>query len=135
MPSSQRSRLGVQRSRLIHAGGIPQKNEALNRIYANVLNKPVLVPERPITSLGSAIFACVAAGLHGTIEDAQRALCPPYRIVNPDPAAVAVYDRIFPMFRSLYFAMGDPRSASVEVGAILPALRSIAAEARRAAAP
>ncbi|MGH7581783.1 MAG: ribulokinase [Gemmatimonadales bacterium] len=124
---------GVPIRRLIHAGGIPQKNEALNRIYANVLGKPVLVPERPITSLGSAIFACVAAGLHATIEDAQRALCPPYRVVNPDPAAVAVYDRIVPMFRSLYFAMGDPRSAPVEVGAILPALRSIAAEARRAA--
>ena len=37
---------GVPVSRVINAGGIPQKNETLNRVYANVLNKPVLVPER-----------------------------------------------------------------------------------------
>ena len=119
---------GVPINRVIHAGGIPQKNEALNRVYANVLNKPVLVPKRPITSLGSAIFACLAAGLHPTIEAAQRALCPPYRVVEPEPVAVAVYERLYPMFRSLYFAMGDPASAAVNMGDVLPALREIAAE-------
>ena len=86
---------GVPIERVIHAGGIPQKNEVLNQVYANVLNKPVLVPERPITSLGSAIFACVAAGLHPTIEAAQKALCPPYRTVHPEPAAVAIYQQLF----------------------------------------
>ena len=52
---------GVPINRVIHAGGIPHKNTVLNQVYANVFNKPVLVPERLITSLGSAIFACVAA--------------------------------------------------------------------------
>ena len=37
--------------RVINGGGIPQKNEALNQIYANVLNKTVLVPESDVTSL------------------------------------------------------------------------------------
>src|ERR1039458_10010969 len=36
---------GVEIRRVINGGGIPQKNETLNRVYANVLNKPVLVPE------------------------------------------------------------------------------------------
>jgi L-ribulokinase len=121
---------GVPINRLIHAGGIPQKNNVLNQVFANVMNKPVLVPERPITSLGSAIFACVAAGLHPTIAAAQRALCPPYRVVHPEPAAVAVYQRLYPIFRSLYFAMGDPKSAAVSLGDVLPTLRAIAAEAR-----
>jgi L-ribulokinase len=49
--------------RVINAGGIPQKNEVLNRIYANVLSKPVLIPQSEVTSLGSAIFASLAAGL------------------------------------------------------------------------
>ncbi len=62
--------------RVINAGGIPQRNETLNRVYANVLNKPVLVPESDITSLGSAIFAFLAAGTFKTIEDAQDALVP-----------------------------------------------------------
>jgi L-ribulokinase len=123
---------GVPVHRMIHAGGIPQKNAALNRVYASVLNTPVLVPERPITSLGSAIFACVAAGLHPSIEAAQAALCPPYREVRPDPAAVAVYDRLYAMYRSLYFALGTPGSGPVELGSVLPALREIAANARSA---
>ena len=121
---------GVPINRVIHAGGIPQKNNVLNQVFANVLNKPVLVPERPITSLGSAIFACVAAGLHPTIAAAQQTLCPSYRVVQPDPAAVAVYERLYPMYRSLYFAMGNPGSAAVEVGGVLPQLREIAARAR-----
>ncbi len=52
---------GVTIRRVINAGGIPQKNEVLNRVYANVFGVPVLVPERPITGLGSAIFAFRAA--------------------------------------------------------------------------
>src|SRR5208282_4243306 len=76
---------GVPIRRVIHGGGIPQKNEVLNQVYANVLGKPVLVPERSITSLGSAIFAFLAAETFKTIEEAQGALCPPYRTVRPDP--------------------------------------------------
>ena len=53
---------GVRVDRVINAGGIPQKNEVLNQVYANVLNKPVLVPAGIPTSLGSAIFALLAAG-------------------------------------------------------------------------
>jgi L-ribulokinase len=121
---------GVPVERVIHAGGIPQKSEVLNRVYANVLGKPVLVPERPVTSLGSAMIAGVAAGAFPSIEAAQKALCPPYRTVNPDPAARAIYERLYAMYRKLYFALGDPRSEPVSIGEVLPELRAIAAEAR-----
>jgi L-ribulokinase len=121
---------GVPIRRVIHGGGIPQKNEVLNRVYASVLDKPVLVPERPITSLGSAIFAFLAAGTFKTIEQAQRALCPPYRVVEPDRAVKARYDRLFAHWRALYFSLGVPDSSPVAVGGILPDLRAIAAEAR-----
>ena len=122
---------GVPINRVIHGGGIPQKNEVLNRVYANVLGKPVLVPERSITSLGSAIFAFLAAGTYTTIEEAQEALCPPYRTVEPDSAVKSRYDRLFSHWKSLYFTLGVPDSAPVSIGGILPDLRSIAAEARR----
>ena len=117
--------------RLIHGGGIPQHNEALNRIYANVLGMPVLIPERPITSLGSAIFAFLAAGAFPSLEAAQRALCPPYRVVAPDPKEHAVYDRLHALYRSLYFAMGAPDSPPVTTGRILPDLGALAREVRR----
>ncbi|HVX39776.1 MAG TPA: ribulokinase [Gemmatimonadaceae bacterium] len=121
---------GVPIRRVINAGGIPQKNEVLNRVYANVLGKPVMVPEKPITSLGSSIMAFVAAGVFPTIEDGQRALCPPFRVIEPDAEQHDVYERLYPMYKSLYFAMGDPSSEPAQVGMILPELRRIAAEVR-----
>lgn len=97
---------GTPIRRVIHGGGIPQKNETLNRVYANVLNKPVLVPESDVTSLGSAIFAFLAAGAFPTVEAAQDKLCPKYRVIEPDPKAVAVYEQLFPIFRKFYFTFG-----------------------------
>jgi L-ribulokinase len=121
---------GTPIERVIQAGGIPQKNPVLNQVYANVMRKPMLVPERPITSLGSALFAFLAAGVFPSIAEAQRALCPPYREVRPDPSTRAVYDRLYAMYRSLYFGLGSPDAPAVPIGTILPALREIAAQAR-----
>ncbi|HEX7048890.1 MAG TPA: ribulokinase [Longimicrobiales bacterium] len=121
---------GVPVRRVIHGGGIPQKNEVLNKVYANVLNKPVLVPQRPITSLGSALFAFLAAGAFPTIEAAQKTLCPPYRTVEPDPEANRVYERLYPLYKDLYFGFGNPHSEAVSIGRVLPELRAIAAEVR-----
>jgi L-ribulokinase len=58
------------------------------------------------------------------------ALCPKYRTVQPDPRDVAVYERIYPLYRDLYFGMGTPDSAPMAVGHVLPAMRAIAAEVR-----
>jgi L-ribulokinase len=121
---------GVPIRRVIHAGGIPQKNDVLNRVYANVLNKPVLIPERPIAGLGSALFAFLAAGVFPTLEAAQRAVCPPFRVVHPDPAVHRIYERLYPLYRSLYFALGVPDSERVAIGHVLPTLRAIAAQVR-----
>lgn len=121
---------GVPINRVIHGGGIAQKNDVLNQVYANVLNKPILVPERSITGLGSSIFAFLAAGVFETIEQAQRALCPPFRVIEPDPSELATCERLYAMYRSLYFALGDPQSPAMHIGTILPELRRIAAETR-----
>jgi L-ribulokinase len=121
---------GVSIRRVINGGGIPQKNEVLNQVYANVLNKPVLVPVSEVTSLGSAIFAFLAAGVFKSIEEAQEALCPKYRIVQPEGREAEVYEQLFPLYRKLYFGFGNPRSEAVAIGDILPALRKITAPRR-----
>lgn len=121
---------GVPIRRVIHGGGVPQENETLNEVYANVLGIPVLVPSKPITSLGAALFAFVAAGVFETLEDAQRALCVPYRVVEPQPDAVATYARLFELYRDLYFALGHPDSAATHIGHVLPELQRIAASVR-----
>jgi L-ribulokinase len=124
---------GVPVRRVINGGGIPQRNPVLNQVYANVLGKPVLVPAGDVTSLGSAIFAFLAAGTFRSIEEAQEALCPAYRTVEPAPDAVAIYAEIYPLYRRLYFSFGEKQSKPVEIGNILPELRGIAARSRRGA--
>ena len=118
---------GVKVQRVINAGGIPQKNEVLNRVYANVLGRPVLVPTKSVTSLGSAIFAFLAAGTFKTIEEAQDKICPSHRVYEPDPAERRVYDDLYRLFSRLYFAFGDPR---MEMGDVLPGLIRCAERAR-----
>jgi L-ribulokinase len=122
---------GAPVRRIINAGGVPRKNDTLNRVYANVLNKPILVPRDETTSLGSSIFAFLAAGTFGTIEDAQRALCPAYQVIEPDARRAAVYNRLYPIYRDLYFAFGRKTAPPANVGGVLPALRAIAEEVRR----
>jgi L-ribulokinase len=121
---------GTTIERIINGGGIPQKNDQLNQIYANVLNKTILVPQGDVTSLGSAIFAFLAARGFASIEQAQTALCPRYRVFKPDPVAVTIYEEMFRMYKRLYFALGAKKSEAVTIGDILPRLRQIAAQVR-----
>ncbi len=122
---------GAPVRRVINGGGIPQRNNVLNQVYANVLNKPVLVPGGDVTSLGSAIFAFMAAGTFDSLEAAQTALCPPHRTIEPEAASAAVYGELYAHYRKLYFALGAPDSEPAAIGNVLPQLRRIAERARQ----
>ena len=121
---------GVPVRRIINGGGIPQKNPVLNQVYANVLGKPILVPKGDVTSLGSAIFAFLAAGTFKSVAEAQDALCPAFATIQPQPTHAATCEELYPLYRKLYFAFGERRSAALEIGDVLPELRRIAARAR-----
>ena len=118
---------GVTIRRVINGGGIPQKNRKLNQIYADILNKPVLVPEGDVTSLGSAIFAFMAAGTFPSVEKAQDALCRKFTVFEPNAASAAVYPELFGLYRKLYFSMGQRNAPATAIGDVLPELRRIAA--------
>src|SRR5262249_23495461 len=82
--------------------------------------RPVLVPASSVTSLGSAIFAFLAAGTFQTVEEAQDKICPSYKVFEPQPNAQAVYMQLYPLYRELYFALGQPNQPLL--GRILPEL-------------
>jgi L-ribulokinase len=111
---------GVHIKRVINGGGIPQKNDVLNQVYANALGLPVLVPSRSVVSLGSAIFAFLACGAFKTIEEAQKKICPPNKIFEPIPSERATYNELYPFYRRLYFALGEPGKTAF--GDVLPTL-------------
>ena len=77
-----------------------------------------------MTSLGSAIFAFLAAGTFKTIEEAQEKICPPNRVYEPDKSEQSVYEQIYPLYSQLYFAFGDPQKKGL--GEVLPALIRVA---------
>ena len=119
----------VHIKRVINAGGIPQNNPLLNQVYANVLGRLVLVPSKKIVSLGSAIFAFLAAGTFKTIEEAQDKICPPYNVFEPKKSEQLVYDDLYPLFSKLYFAFGEPKTNAF--AEVLPTLIRVAESARR----
>jgi L-ribulokinase len=121
---------GVQIKRVINAGGIPQQNNALNQVYANVLGRPVLVPSRSVVSLGSAIFAFLAAGTFKTVEEAQEKICPPHKIFEPVKSEQQTYESLFRVYRKLYFALGDPNNGNF--GDVLPTLIHTAERVQKA---
>jgi L-ribulokinase len=121
---------GVPVVRVINAGGIPQNNKVLNQVYADVLGKPVLVPNGIPTSLGSGIFALLAAQAYPSIEAAQKTMCLPFTTYQPNSRSVAVYNRLFRHYRDLYFALGSKNAEGVPLGSVLPDLKKIAAEIR-----
>ena len=120
---------GVPIKRVINAGGIPQHNALLNQVYANVLARPVLVPSQKVVSLGSAIFAFLAAGTFKSIEEAQDKICPPHKVYVPEKSEQLVYDGLYALYSKLYFAFGGPgTNAFAEV---LPTLIRVAESARK----
>ena len=122
---------GIPIERVINAGGIPQNNTVLNQVYADVLNKPVLVPDSPPTSIGSGIFAGLAAGAFRSVTEGQERMCPKHRVYTPDPVSSAVYERLFQLYRKVYFGLGQRHAPAIALGDVLPKLREIAGEVVR----
>lgn len=98
---------GVPIEQVIHAGGIPRKSRIVNQVFANVLQKPVLVPQVDTTGLGAACFAFLALGTFKTLEEAQQKLGPSYQSIEPDPQGTRISDELFHHFRELYYAGND----------------------------
>ena len=120
---------GAPTPRVINGGGIPQNNPVLNQVYANVLGRPVLVPSRKVTGIGSAIFAFLAAGTFKTVDEAQDRICATFSVYEPEKSAQRVYADLYEHYRRLYFAFGEPGTS--EFGQVLPALINGAKAARK----
>ena len=117
------SEYGAPTQRVINGGGIPQSNPVLNQVYANVLERPVLVPSSKVTGIGSAIFAFLAAGTFKTIDEAQRKVCPTYTVFEPQPETQDVYCELYALYNKIYFEFGRPEGS---FGNVLPKLIQIA---------
>ena len=118
---------GVPVERVVCCGGIAEKNELFMQIYADVLGHPMLVAGSPQTpALGSAISAAVAAGRHASFEAAQsRMTSLKDKQFKPDPAAHAVYDELYRLYRELHDTFGGVSGAKADLGSLMKKLLAI----------
>ena len=97
---------GLEARRLTIVGG-GAKGRVWRQIKADVTGLPVRVPENvETTATGAAMLAAVAAGLHGSVADAGEAFVryEPGE-VTPDPDAREAYERVYALYRDVYFAL------------------------------
>ncbi|PKI15089.1 ribulokinase [Staphylococcus shinii] len=90
------------------AGGIPIKSELLVDIYANVLNKEIVVIDSSnATALGAAMLAANAGGAYATLKEAvQQMKQPIYYRKQPEPEKVKKYEILFQRYKSLHDLLG-----------------------------
>ena len=76
-------------------------------------------------------MALIAARAFKTVEEAQQAMCLPFRTVMPDPSGAAIYSEVYELYRKLYFSLGLYPGEPVPLGDVLPRLRRIGELQRR----
>jgi len=88
----------------------------------------VLVPDGTPTSLGSCIFALLAAGAIPSVEQGQAMLASRTAHFCRSPMRLPFTKRLFAHYRAVYFALGTSNAAPAALGVVLPDLKRIAAE-------
>jgi L-ribulokinase len=99
---------GLALSEIVAVGGIAERSPLTMQLIADTSGKTVHVPTwREIPARGAALFGAVAAGIYDDIDAAIAATRPSEsRSYTPDPAAKAVYDRVYAIYRTLYQSLG-----------------------------
>ena len=99
---------GLALGEIVACGGIAEKSPLLMQLLADTSGLEVHVPDSAeIPARGAALFGAVAAGVIEDIASAVAATAPATaRTYAPDPAARAIYDRVYAIYRSLYETLG-----------------------------
>lgn len=126
---------GVPVHEIVATGGLPDRNKLLMQIYADVTGRPISVAgTHQGGALGSAMHGAVAAGAaaggyNTIVEAAGRMARLRDEKYTPNPAAVAVYDRLFAEYVTLhdYFGRG--------ANDVMKRLKALKAEVRQDGLP
>lgn len=103
---------GVAVDRIVACGGLPERNELLMQLSADITGREVHVAaSSQAPALGAAMYGAVAAGAEAggyeSIEAAVAAMVRPHaRTYRPDPGARPVYDDLFGEYMALHDHFG-----------------------------
>lgn len=95
---------GMQIDTIFAAGGLPQKNDLLMQIYADILNRPIKVSASDYASgVGAAILGSVAGGIYKTVEDAVNHMKQPIlKTVYPKSENVVIYEKLYKLYKDVH---------------------------------
>ena len=107
---------GVHISNICAAGGIAMKSPFLMQIYADVLNRTIVVGDSAQSGArGSALYAAVAAGEFATIQEAAaHYACPDKGSYAPIPENVAIYEKLYQEYKLLHDHFGRGGNAVMD---------------------
>ena len=88
---------GIEIEDVVASGGIPKKSPYVMQVMSDVLNMPVKVARTDQAgALGAAMFASVAAGVYGSIKDAQDSMGSGFtETYRPDSEKAKVYKELY----------------------------------------
>jgi len=94
---------GVPIKQVIAIGGVAKKSPFVMQTLSDVLNMPIKVASSDqACALGAAVNASVAAGVHATLADAQKAMGSGFDAnYTPRPEAVEVYKSLYEKYQKL----------------------------------
>ncbi|MDF1574037.1 MAG: ribulokinase [Bacteroidales bacterium] len=92
---------GVRIDGVIALGGVARKSPLVMQIVADVLNIPIKVARsEQAVALGSAMAASVAAGVHASVPEAQKAMGGGFEMeYHPDTDRVRLYDALYEQYK------------------------------------
>lgn len=105
---------GVPIRKVIAIGGVAKKSPFVMQTLSDVLNKPIQVAQSDqACALGAAMCASVAAGVHRTLEAAQRAMGSGFDAeYHPRPERVAIYETLYQKYLKLGGFIEKPTDGS-----------------------
>lgn len=108
---------GFEVNRIFACGGLPKKSELFVQIYADVLNKPIIVAgSKENTALGAAIYGALAAGSENggydtLVQATEKMSRVEERVIHPNPENVDKYKEMYEIYRSLHDFFGIEKPA------------------------
>jgi L-ribulokinase len=100
---------GVTIKQVIALGGIAKKSDFVMQVTSDVLNMPIKVAESEQTcALGAAMFGAVAAGIYGSVSEAQSKMGSGFsKTYVPRPENAAKYQELYQKYLRLGKTLED----------------------------
>jgi L-ribulokinase len=94
---------GVAIEEIYAVGGISKKSPYVMQTLCDVLGMPIkVIRSEQVCALGAAMFASVAAGIHTSVEEAQRAMASDFSDeYHPDLERKKIYDSLYARYIEL----------------------------------